>query len=234
MAVFALIPARGGSKGIPRKNLVRICDRPLIEYSIRAARQAHSVDRVIVSTDDPEIAEISLACGAEVPFLRPAEFANDAASMLSVLCHALEWCEKNSAEQIDALVLLQPTSPLRTARHVDGAVELFFKSGASSVVSVIEVPHQFNPASVMSMKDGILQPYLENDAQPTRRQDKPRVFARNGPAVLVCCPATLKSGELYGPKCVPYMMSAQDSLDIDEPMDIEQAEWLMKRRCDEG
>lgn len=229
MAVVALIPARAGSKGIPGKNLIACGGRPLIAHSIIAAREANRVDRVIVSTDDEGIASVARQWGAEVPFLRPAELANDAAPMLGVLLHALSWLEA-AGETVEALALLQPTSPLRRANHVDAAVELFFRQRASSVVSVVEVPHSFNPVSVMRLDDGLLHPYLAAGATISRRQDKPVVYARNGPAVLVSAPDTLRQGSLYGDRCVPLMMSTRESIDIDCMDDLEMAEWLLGRR----
>lgn len=229
MAVVALIPARAGSKGIPGKNLTACGGRPLIAHSIVAAREASRVDRVIVSTDDEAIATVALEWGAEAPFLRPAELANDMAPMLGVLLHALSWLEA-VGETVEALALLQPTSPLRRAAHVDAAVDLFFRQRASSVVSVVEVPHAFNPVSVMKLDGGFLHPYLASGATITRRQDKPVVYARNGPAVLVSAPETLRQGSLYGNRCVPLMMSAQESIDIDSKDDLEMVEWLMGRR----
>jgi len=226
MSIVAIIPARGGSKGIPRKNLAQIAGRPLIAYTIEAARKATSLDRVLVSTDDGEIANAARNLGVEAPFLRPPALADDTAPMMAVLEHALTWLESQGAA-VEALVLLQPTSPLRRAEHIDEAVALFRLSSATSVVSVVEVPHQFNPVSVMSISNGLLQPFLGQGELITRRQDKPRVFARNGPAVLVCHPVTLKRGDLYGPCCVPYVMSEHDSIDIDEPDDLCAAEIAM-------
>lgn len=233
VTIVAVIPARGGSKGIPRKNLVLVNGKPLIAYSIEAARQAITIDRTVVSTDDEEIAKVSHQWGAEVPFTRPATLASDTAPMLGVLRHTLDWHERNFGA-VEAIVLLQPTSPLRQPRHIDEAVTLFRSSEASSVVSVMEVPHQFNPVSVMSLEKGFLQPFLGGHKLTTRRQDKPRVFARNGPAVLVCHPETLKAGELYGARCVPYVMSAHDSLDIDEPDDLRFVEYAMQAGDVEG
>lgn len=229
MSLIALIPARGGSKGVPRKNLAQLAGRPLIAYAIEAAVSAGCFDRVIVSTDDAEIADVARQYGAEVPFLRPEELADDMSLMLGVLCHALDWCGR-FGQQVDAMVLLQPTSPLRRAWHIKEAVALFFQHHATSVVSVIEVPHQFNPVSVLSIENGVLHPFIKKEPLVTRRQDKPRVYARNGPAVLVCDPSTLRSGELYGPTCVPYIMAVADSLDIDERNDLDLAEWLIERR----
>jgi CMP-N,N'-diacetyllegionaminic acid synthase len=192
-----------------------------------AAREATRVNRVIVSTDDEGIATIARQWGAEVPFLRPAELANDAAPMLGVLLHALFWLEA-AGESVEALVLLQPTSRLRCARHVDEAIALFFQNRVSSVVSVVEVPHAFNPVSVMKLDDGLLLPYLTAGAVITRRQDKPLVYARNGPAVLVSAPQTLRQGELYGDRCMAYPMSHRESIDIDAPEDLELANLLMQ------
>lgn len=196
-----------------------IGDKPLIAYTINAALGANLIDRVIVSTDDPEIATISKEYGAEIPFLRPSYLADDTAPMLDVMVHALDWFEKNE-DEVDILVLLQPTSPLRTSEHIDEAIKLFVYNDASSVVSVVEVPHQYNPASIMKMSNGYLYPFLGNNNTIMRRQDKPRIYARNGPAILVCAPDTLRSGELYGNRCVPYVMRQHDSLDIDEPEDL--------------
>jgi CMP-N,N'-diacetyllegionaminic acid synthase len=230
MCIVAVIPARGGSKGIPRKNLVRIAGRPLIAYAIDTARNAASVDRVLVSTDDSEIADVARQLGAEVPFLRPSELADDTAPMLGVLRHSLAWLESQGLA-VEALVLLQPTSPLRTCRHVDEAIALFRSAPASSVVSVVEVPHQFNPVSVMKLSaQGTLTPFLADQFSATRRQDKPKAYARNGPVVLICHPDTLRSGELFGVSCLPYFMSEKDSLDIDTPQDMLLAEQALLDR----
>lgn len=230
MGVIAVIPARGGSKGIPRKNLVSLAGRPLIGYAVEAACGAHTVDRVLVTTDDPEIADVAKTLGAEAPFLRPAELASDSAPMLSVLLHVLAWLDARG-EMVEALVLLQPTSPMRTSLHIDEAVTLYRSTVASSVVSVVEVPHQFNPVSVMKLSaHGTLVPFFDDQAIITRRQDKPKVYARNGPAVLVCHPDTLRSGELYGASCMPYLMSEEDSLDIDCPRDLVLSEQALLTR----
>ncbi|HBS04743.1 MAG TPA: N-acylneuraminate cytidylyltransferase [Leptospiraceae bacterium] len=229
MKVVAVIPARGGSKGIPRKNLAEVNGRPLIAYSVEAALSAQAMDHVIVSTDDEEIATVSRSLGAEVPFLRPASLSDDVAPMLAVLRHTLEWCE--SRMDVEAIVLLQPTSPLRTCRHIDESMALFRSQSLTSVVSVVEVPHNFNPVSVMKLSDdGMLQSFLESSQQIARRQDKPVVYARNGPAVLVCSPVTIHQGELYGARCMPYIMTAQDSLDIDTLEDLKLAEEILSGR----
>lgn len=231
MSIVAVIPARGGSKGVHRKNLVHVAGQPLIAYSIEAARKAASVNRVLVSTDDVEIADVAYELGAEVPFLRPLSLADDTAPMWGVLYHSLIWLESEGTD-VEAIVLLQPTSPLRTNRHIEEAIELFRSTEASSVVSVVEVPHHFNPHSVLKMSDqGTLTPFLGGQLTLTRRQEKPILYARNGPAVLVSHPDTLRSEQLYGATCLPYLMSEQDSLDIDTHDDLHKAgRALVERR----
>jgi CMP-N,N'-diacetyllegionaminic acid synthase len=227
--VIGLIPARGGSKSIPRKNLISIDGRPLLAFTAEAALGARRLDRVLLSTDDPEIAAVGRALRLETPFVRPAELSGDAAAMLAVMRHALDWLSENGPEPI-AIVLLQPTSPLRTARHIDDAVELLLTSGAETVVSVVEVPHQYSPASVMAMHaDGRLTPFLPGPPI-LRRQDKPRVFARNGPAILAVQSVVLRRGTLYGEATIGYRMSAADSIDIDEPDDLWLVEQYLRRR----
>lgn len=210
--------------------MASIAGRPLIAYAIEVARSAASVDRVLISTDDSEIADIACQLGAEVPFLRPPELADDTAPMLPVLRHVLEWLE-SEGEVVEAIVLLQPTSPLRTARNVEEAIALFRSASPSCVVSVVEVPHQFNPISVLKLTArGTLVPFVGDQTIANRRQDKPKTYARNGPVVLVCNPDTLHSGELFGASCLPYLMTQEDSLDIDTPEDLLLAERVLLSR----
>lgn len=215
MDVVALIPARGGSKGIPRKNLAPLAGKPLLRWAIDAARDSALVTRIVVSTDDDEIAEA--ARDVEV-LRRPDELAADETPMLPVIRHALE-----HLGPCDVLVLLQPTSPCRTARHVDEAVRLLLDTGADVCVSVVEVPHRYAPESLMELgEDGLLQAR----AEPTRRQAKSRHYARNGPAVLALRPETL-GAELYAGKVVGYVMDESESLDVDTQSDLEVAERLL-------
>ena len=222
MNVVGIVPARGGSKGIPHNNLITGGGRPLLAYTAAAALASRRLTRVIVSTDDPAIADSARALGLDVPFLRPPDLASDEAPMLGVLQHAVAEL-KRQGTGADVVVLLQPTSPLRRAEHIDRAIELLESSGADSVVSVVEVPHQFSPASVMRLDGDRLRPYAD-DPMPTRRQDKPRVYARNGPAVLAVRAQVLERGSLYGDDCRPLVMNAADSLDIDGADDVRMLE----------
>ena len=218
MKVLAVIPARGSSKGIPNKNLAMVGGRPLLAYTADAARTATRLTRVIVSTDDAAIADAARHLGLEVPFVRPASLAADDTPMLPVLRHAVT-AMRDAGFAADVVVLLQPTSPLRRAEHIDAAVDLLVRSGADSVVSVVEVPHQFNPVSVLRLDGDRLQPFIDGPLV-TRRQDKPRVFARNGPAVVAVRVPVLEAGSLYGDDCRALTMSNEDSLDIDSPRDL--------------
>jgi len=215
--VAALIPARGGSKGIARKNLAPLAGKPLLRWAIDAARGADTVTRVVVSTDDDEIA--SAANDVEV-LRRPAQLATDETPMLDVIRHALE-----HIEPCDVLALVQPTSPLRGPEHIDGAVRLLLETGSDKVVSVIEVPHRYAPDSLMELRDGMLVAHSE----PTTRQAKQRLYARNGPAVLALRPDALGEG-LYSGNVCGYVMDERDSIDVDTPDDLELAEAILARR----
>ena len=221
MTIFAVIPARGGSKGIFKKNLALISQIPLIAFSIEAAKNSQSIDRVIVSSDDDEIIKVASEYGAETPFKRPKEISGDKSKMIDVLKHVVNFLHY-SQETIEAIVLLQPTSPLRSGENIDEAVNKFRSSKASSVVSVTEVPHQYNPYSLLSLnQNGELNSI--SDKIFNRRQDKPKFYARNGPAILVVSPSVILNNELYGSTSLPYFMSKENSLDIDNREDLEEA-----------
>ena len=231
METLAIIPARGGSKGIPRKNLALLGGRPLLAYTCDAARASRVLTRVVVSTDDQEIAATARTLGVEVPFLRPGALATDYTPMLDVLLDVIHRLEEREGYRPEAVVLLQPTSPFRTGRHIDAAVDLLVSSGAESVVSVIPVPHQFTPASLMRM-DGDRLAACSNGDMPLRRQDKPQLFARNGPAVVAVRTRVLvEQSTLYGDDTRGLVMSREDSLDVDDAFDLEMAELLLAARA---
>jgi CMP-N,N'-diacetyllegionaminic acid synthase len=225
-----VIPARGGSKGIPRKNLAPLAGRPLIAYTIEAARLSRSLSRTIVSTDDEEVAAIAKRIGADVPFVRPPHLALDHTPMIDVLVDALATLDRQEGYRPDVVVLLQPTSPFRREDHIDAAVDLLISSGADSVVTVMQVPHQFTPESLMQLRGDRLDPFVEGSTS-TRRQDKPVLFARNGPAVVATrSRVVLDDHALYGADTRGVVMSREDSFDIDEAFDLKIAELLMASR----
>jgi CMP-N,N'-diacetyllegionaminic acid synthase len=227
MRVLGVIPARGGSKGIARKNLAALAGRPLLAYTADAVRACRRLTRTVVSTDDEGIATAAQELGLEVPFMRPAALAADDTPMLPVVQHALRAMHGDGA--YDAVVLLQPTSPLRRGEHIDAAIDLLESSGADSIVTVVEVPHQYSPASVLRIDDGRLRPF-QDGPKPTRRQDKPRLYARNGPAVIAVKAAVVEAGSLYGDDSRPLVMPMRDSHDIDSADDLELIELLLSRR----
>lgn len=230
MEILGLIPARGGSKSIPNKNITLLAGRPMLAYTCEAALASQYLKRIILSTDDPTIAEVGRKCGVEVPFLRPSKLAQDETPMLDVVRHVLNWLQEKEGYKPDIIVLLQPTSPLRKAEHIDAAVNILIKSGAESVVSVIEVPHQFNPVSVMRLENGKLVSFLPSPSI-LRRQDKPQIYARNGPVVLVTRrEIILGKNSLYGDDCRPYIMNERDSIDVDTPLDLEIAAFHIEQR----
>lgn len=218
MEVVGLIPARAESKGIPRKNLALLAGKPLLQWTIEAAVGSETLTRVVVSTDWDEAATLARELGADV-LGRPAELARDETPMLEIVRHAL-----GKLTRCDVLVLLQPTSPLRRAVHVDGAVRLLLETDADCVVSVVEVPHLFRPDSLMALEGNRLVPLAP--ARPARRQEKPVVYARNGPAVLALRPERL-GDDFYAGDCRPYVMAPRDSIDVDARFDLELAELLL-------
>ena len=228
MRFLAIIPARGGSKGIPRKNLRPLAGKPLIAYAIAAAKGARAIDRVVVSTEDTEIADVARQLGAEVR-RRPASLAQDNTPTHDVLFQVATEL-KAEGYVPDAVVTLQPTSPLRTSRHIDEAAALFTANPkADSLVSVIEVPHVFHPLSVMRRNaDGYLEPFLPQQ-QPHRRQDKSPVFARNGAAIYITRTQRL-ADYVFGGRLIAYPMDTASSIDIDTLEDLQVAEHLLQSR----
>ncbi len=229
MEILGIIPARGNSKGIPRKNLALLAGKSLLQYTAEAAKGSKSLTRTMVSTDDQEIAEAGKKLGLEVPFLRPEVFAKDDTPMLDVLLDLLQTLEKDGYSP-DLLVLLQPTSPLRTSMDIDEAIRLLQDMDADTVVSVVPIPHQFTPACAQRMIDGALIPFLDGP-EILQRQKKEPLYARNGPAIVVCKVSSLQTKGFYGGKTVPYVMPLERSLDIDGPEELAYAEFLLHKQA---
>ena len=207
-----------------------LAGKPLIVWTIEAALASRLLDRVVVSTDDEEIAAVSRLAGVEV-LMRPEELAADDTATLPVLQDVVARLERDEGYRPDAVMTLQPTSPLRQAQHIDEAIGLFSADPeADSLVSVVEVPHHFHPLSVMKRgESGYLENFIEQERVVTRRQEKAPVFARNGAAIYITRLGSLK-GFVFGGRLLPYSMSAEESVDIDEPADLERAAVLLKAR----
>lgn len=226
--ILGVIPARGGSKSIPRKNIKPFCGKPLIAWKIEAARASGVFERIVVSTDDKEIAEIARQYGAEVPFTRPAEFAEDATPTLSVLQHALTWLRDKENYQPDAVVLLEPTTPAVQPFHIREMIEILVKTGADSVVSVVEVPTAYNPHWQFTMaEDARLSLFAGTSIKKIirRRQDLPKTYHRNS-ALYVFKPGLIFADEpsFYGEDVRGYVMDREYSSDIDTLEDWAEAE----------
>lgn len=227
--ILGIIPARGGSQGIPRKNLVPLLGKPLLAYTAEAAKASSRLTRRILSTEDEEIAAVGRSLGLEVPFLRPNALATDETPMLEVVRNLLQELASREKYHPAIVVLLQPTSPLRRAGHIDAAIDLLEKSGADTVVSVLPVPHQFTPSSLMRLEGDHLVPFVDGPMK-LRRQEKPLLFARNGPAVLAVRTASILKQGLYDGVTLPLIMDRRSSLDIDTEEDLEEAASLLRMR----
>ena len=224
MKVLGLIPARGGSKGVPRKNIRVLNGKPLLAYTAETALKSRRLDRVILSTEDEEIAEVGRQYGLDVPFMRPFDLAQDSTPTLPVIQHALLSLQQNG-EYYDAVCLLQPTNPLRREQDIDGCVELLTNSQASSVVSVLPVPHEYNPKWVFWRDEAGRLSLSTGDSEPvTRRQDLPPAFHRDG-SVYVTRTETILSGDsLYGDRLLGYEIKPEFSANIDTAEDWQRVE----------
>lgn len=222
---LAVIPARGGSKGIPKKNIIQVNGKPLIYYTIHEALKSKYLDSVIISTDSVEIAETARACGGEVPFLRPANLATDTAKTIDVLVHAIE--ELKKVDRIyDYLVLLQPTQPLRKAFHIDEAIERIIKHNETSLVSVSEV--RDHPILIRSIDEkGMLKSLLPISSS-VRRQDFTDYFKVNGAIYINKIDSFFDSNLSLNDNEFPYIMDSKYDLDIDNWEDIESLILKMK------
>lgn len=225
MKILAIILARGGSKGVPRKNIRIISGKPLIFYSINAASKSKYVNEPVISTEDSEIESICNKYGSEV-IKRPEALAKDYSSTIEVILHALDYLEKK--ESPDILVLLQPTSPLRTSIDIDNAIDIFINNDCDSVISVSELDH--SPYWSLKLQNSYLIPSFGKEYFEKRRQDLPTLYSPNG-AIFISTPEYLRKHEtFYSEKSLPYIMPPERSIDIDTELDFKLAELILKER----
>jgi len=225
--ILALIPARGASKGLARKNVRPLFDKPLIGWTIEEAKKSRYIDRVIVSTDDKEIADISQSYGAEVPFLRPKELATDEAKGIEVVMHAIDWSVANG-DTPELLILLQPTSPLRSAQDIDEAIELLFSREAKAIVSVYRMKHP--PAWSNTLpEDGCMKDFISRDLASKNRQDSDAYYILNGAIYLGYINYIKKMTGFFGEETFAYIMPQERSVDIDDEADFLFAESLLSK-----
>ncbi len=220
MKILGFIPARGGSKGLPGKNKKMMLGKPLIAHAIETALLSNLTD-IVVSSDDDDILEIAKKYNVKV-IKRPDELSGDLAPTLPVMTHAVQTVEGN----YDAVMTLQVTSPLRTVKHINEAIELFSQDGeADSLVSVIKIPHKFTDASIMLLDGKYIKP-IDSEKLVLRRQEKPTYWARNGAVIYIT--RINKVGEyIFGGKIIPYEMNKMESIDIDDIEDWQMAEAIM-------
>lgn len=229
--VLAIIPARGGSKSIPRKNIRAFAGHPLVAYSISAGLAASSVDRVIVSTDDEEIAAVSCRYDAEIPFMRPAEYSQDDTPDLPVFRQALEWLVEHEGYAPDIVVQLRPTSPFRRVRHIDSAVELLLARPDADAVRTVCVPFQ-NPFKMWQIDShGFMRPLMQTEhPEPYNlpRQALPDVYWQTGYVDATRAHTILKKDSMTGENILPLIIGAEEWVDIDSKDDWRRAERLLE------
>jgi CMP-N-acetylneuraminic acid synthetase len=230
MRVLGLIPARGGSKGVRRKNVKLLCGKPLLYYTAKAALASRKLARVILSTEDEEIAQVGRECGLEVPFFRPIELARDDTPTLPVAQHAVRWMEEND-ERFDALCLLQPTNPMRRVEDIDACVELLELTNADAVATVLPVPAEYNPHWVYFRDEsGFLRLSTGEAAPIPRRQELPPAYHREGSVYVVRRDVLMVDGSFYGARFAGYEIASELSVNIDSIEDWGRAERLLMPR----
>lgn len=225
--ILGIIPARGGSKGLPGKNILPLLGKPLILWTIEQAFLSRYLDKIIVSTEDEEIAEIAKKNGAEVPFIRPKELATDNAKGIDVVIHAIEWFEKNR-DSFDLIMLLQPTSPLRTVEDIDSAIRLLFKKKAQGIVSICEAEHPPLWANVVPA-DGCMKDFIRPEILNKNRQEIQVFYRINGAIYLAYCNYLKSQKSFFGKETYAYVMHRERSIDIDTDIDFKFAEFLLQR-----
>jgi len=221
--VLAVVPARGGSRGVPRKNIRLLGGHPLLAYTIAAGRASAYLTDLLVSTEDPEIADVARDYGADV-IERPVELATDEAPTAPVIQHAMALAEERTGRTYDYVLTLQPTTPFRLGTDVDKAIELLgeVSDPDASVTSVVRI-YDAHPIRIQRVEDGRMQPYIEGAVQPTRRQELPPAYLRNG-AIYLAHRHTVVGGSVWAARELPYEMPPERSVNIDEPLDFLLAE----------
>ena len=233
--ILAVIPARGGSKGVARKNIRPVCGKPLIAYTIETALAArHLLHRSIVSTDDPEIKAIACEYGADVPFLRPPELAGDRVPTLPVLQHAVRFVEEADGVALDWVLLLQPTAPLRVIEDIEASVTLAHQNSCDSVISVLQVFAE-HPILMKRIEDDRLLPYCIEEKEGTRRQDyQPPAYMRNGAIYLTRRDVLMEQDSIWGQAICPYVMPPERSVSVDNELELKLVEILMQQRLNDA
>lgn len=229
--MLAIIPARGGSKGLPGKNIKELNGKPLIWYTINAAQQSKQVDRIILSTDDKKIAKVSKGYDVEIPFMRPKKLATDSTLAIDNYIYTIERLNHEFDYNYQEFVVLQPTSPLRNAEDIDKAIQLFKEKNTDSVISVCEAVHPPLWSKKIDRK-GVLRSYFNIEIENKNRQELEKAYMPNGAVFVFKLSFIKEKYTYYSDKTYPYIMPKERSIDIDDYLDFEFAEFLMRKRCE--
>jgi CMP-N,N'-diacetyllegionaminic acid synthase len=227
--VLAIIPARGGSKGLPGKNKKELYGKPLIAWTIEEAKSYSNIDRIVVSTDDDEIVEIAKKYGAEVPFIRPAVLANDTSSTIDVIFHAINWLKEHEDYRPEYILLLQPTSPLRIKEDIDGAIQMLKDKNARSIVSVCETDHHQWWSNTLP-ENGNMKDFLRPEILNKRRQVLPVFYRINGAIYLADTDYLRERNSFFGSDTFAFEMPKEHSIDIDSDIDFKLAGLLLQAK----
>lgn len=229
--IVAIIPARGGSKGIPRKNIRNLCGKPLIAHTIEEARKSNYIDRVIVSTEDSEIASIGKSYGAEIPFLRPIELSQDDTPGIDPIIHCVEWLIENEDYTPDYVICLQCTTPFRNSIQIDEAIKTLIDSDKESLVSLCE--SDISPYWMKKIENGHIVDFMNDSKFYARRQETPPVYKLNGAIYISRVNNLLQNRNWYTNQTQAFIMNKVTSLDIDDILDFKFAEFLFKEKLNE-
>ncbi|HLE24624.1 MAG TPA: acylneuraminate cytidylyltransferase family protein [Thermodesulfobacteriota bacterium] len=232
MEVLGIIPARQGSKGIKYKNIIPLLGKPLISYTIMAAKKSKMISRLIVSSDDPKILAIAESEGVKTPFLRPESLATGETPSADVAIHAFQKVQSIEGKKYDAIILLQPTSPLRTTYDIDNAINLLEEKDADSVISVMKL-EKCHPFKLLRVENEKLKPlYPEKWKGSIRRQEMPPIYITNGAIYCIKSHLLIKNRTFWSDNNIPYIMPPERSIDIDSVIDLKLAEILLKERIE--
>ena len=234
-SLLAVIPARGGSKGLPDKNIAHCAGKPLIHWTIEAAKKSSYIDQVFVSTDSERIANISRQADVHIPFLRPSELAEDHSSLLDAIKHAWEAVLDENGKQFDYVLVLQPTSPLRNEVHIDNAISTFFqlkKTNQDTLASVYEVGQKYGWLMNLNDQTGYIKFCMDVASTNPQRQKLSKYFLPNG-AIFMAKGVEVEQG-FYGKNTIPYIMELKESVDIDTSVDLEFASDILRKNILNG
>lgn len=230
MKVLGIIPARAGSKRIVGKNMKLLCGKPLTQYVIESAMTSRLLDNILVSSDDSDVLELAAQFAHVIPLRRPDELATDTSPAIDYVIHTLEWMKKNKGQIFDIVAIIQPTSPLTTSEDIDQTIELLLNNpDADSSVSVMRLNQVTHPYKLKIIQDQWLKPFLKEEKIIFQAGELPDVYTRNG-SVYVARMSNIEKGIIAGEKCLAHIMPEERSIDINEPIDLEFAEFLLQRK----